>query len=174
MIIWITGLSGAGKTTLAKKIAKMMRSRNQNVVLLDGDDLRHVFSLDHAAGVDYSREERLRLAMRYSRLCKILAKQKLSVVVATISLFKEVHAWNRANLPSYFEVYLNVPIEELKLRDSKGLYEKYFRGEIKNVSGLDLAVDEPGNPDYEVVYDPEKKVDWLAEDVINKVKEKFK
>jgi adenylylsulfate kinase-like enzyme len=140
-VIWITGLSGAGKSTLASRVCEKLRDMSKAVVLLDGDELRAVFG---AEGVSHhGREARLGLALQYARLCRLLAEQGLVVVIATISLFREVHAWNRANLPGYFEIYLKVPLAELRRRDPKGIYRRYDAGEIADVAGLDLDVDEP-------------------------------
>ena len=88
--------------------------------MLDGDELREVFGATTPGDENHGREARLQLAFQYTHLCRVLASQGLVVVVATISMFKEIHKWNRDNLPGYFEVYLNVPIDELRRRDPKG------------------------------------------------------
>ncbi|MBU3679710.1 MAG: adenylyl-sulfate kinase [Candidatus Kapabacteria bacterium] len=142
-VVWITGLSGAGKSTLAAELVGVLRHEGRCVVLLDGDELREVFSLNIADGGEYSREQRIELALRYSRLCGYLAEQGLIVVIATISMFAEVHSWNRAHLPGYLEVYIKVPTDELRRRDPKGIYQRFDAGEVNNVAGLDLKVDEP-------------------------------
>jgi adenylylsulfate kinase len=72
------------------------------------------------------------------------------VVTATISLFNEIHEWNRATLPGYFEVYLKVPIDELRRRDPKGIYRRFDAGELTHVAGLDLPIDEPEAADWVV------------------------
>ena len=145
-VIWITGLAGAGKTTLATKLCKRYREENSNVIQLDGDKLRDLFVGE--SGADTSREARLRLSFGYSKLCKLLASQGFIVVIATVSLFKEVHEWNRSNIPAYKEVFLKVPFEVLEARDQKGLYSKFHNGEITDVMGLDIEFDEPANPDF--------------------------
>ena len=117
-VVWITGLSGAGKSTLATALVAHLRTPGEFVVRLDGDELREVFGLAAVNGQSHGREARLALAMQYSRLCRVMASQGLTVVIATISLFKEVHVWNRANLPGYFEVFLKMPIEELRRREA--------------------------------------------------------
>jgi cytidine diphosphoramidate kinase len=146
-VLWITGLSGAGKTTLSDATASRLRSQGEVVVLLDGDELRAVFGAVAVNTQNHGREGRLALAMQYARLCRVLADQGLTVVIATISLFREVHAWNRENLPGYFEVYLKMPIEELRRRDPKGLYRRFDAGVVTNVAGLDLVIDEPACAD---------------------------
>lgn len=119
VVYWITGLSGAGKTTLATELTKALRAKSECVAHLDGDVLRAVFDLTQSA---YSRDERLALALRYARLCQELARQEITVVCSTISFFDAVRDWNRANIPDYCEIYLRVPLEIRKARDYKGVY----------------------------------------------------
>ena len=168
-VIWVTGLSGAGKSTLAVALSERLRSNGEAVVMLDGDQLREVFGSATVNELNHGREGRLALSMQYAHLCQIIAKQGLTVVIATISLFREVHAWNRANLPGYFEVYLKVPIEELRRRDPKGIYRRFDTGELAHVAGLDLPVDEPEAADWIVVFDPERPVAVLAENLLNRL-----
>jgi cytidine diphosphoramidate kinase len=146
-VIWITGLSGAGKTTISKELVSRLKKDGRKVILLDGDQLRAIFGSEARTPESFSREARKNLALRYSRLCKVLSDQGFDVVIATISLFNEVHEWNRKHITNYFEVFLRVPVEELKNRDPKGLYEKFENGVVSNVAGLDMQVDEPETPD---------------------------
>jgi cytidine diphosphoramidate kinase len=164
-VVWITGLSGAGKTTLATELAQRLTGAGHAVLSLDGDDLRRVWGEQPTDEAGYSREERIALGMRYARLAKLLASQDHIVIVATISLFREVHIWNRKNIPGYFEVYLRVPLEELRRRDPKGIYRRYEAGELKNVAGLDLDVDEPECPDLLLDVRPHRTASVMAEEV---------
>ena len=173
-VLWITGLSGAGKSTLAHEVVGRLRAEGQTVVMLDGDELREVFGAVAASAQNHGRERRLALAMQYAHLCRVIAAQGLTVVIATISLFREVHAWNRANLPGYFEVYLKVPEEELRRRDPKGIYRRFDAGELTHVAGLDLPVDEPEAADWVVEFDPDRPVAVLAEDLFNRLREETK
>jgi cytidine diphosphoramidate kinase len=168
-IIWITGLSGAGKSSLATALTGRLRALGQTVVMLDGDELREVFGAVAANAQNHSREGRLALAMQYARLCRVLADQGLTVVIATISLFKEVHAWNRENLPGYFEVYLRVPMQELRRRDPKGIYRRFDDGTLANVAGLDLPIDEPKAADRILEFVPGQTVDAMADTLINQL-----
>ncbi len=154
-VIWITGLSAAGKTTLATAFTNHLRNSGEPVVFLDGDELREALGVTTA----HNREERLTLAFKYARLARMIASQGVTVVVGTVALFKEIHAWNRENQPGYFEVYLKVPPEELRRRDPKGIYKRFDAGEIKNVAGMDLAVDEPKRPHLLINYHPGLTID---------------
>jgi len=169
-VLWITGLSGAGKTTLAKEVVRRLRDLDKHVVFLDGDELREVFGATTVNAQNHGREGRLLLAMQYAHLCRVIASQGMTVVIATISLFKEVHAWNRENLPGYFEVYLNVPIAELRQRDPKGIYRRFDDGELTHVAGLDLPIDEPEAADWVAEFSTERSVDVLAGELMNFIK----
>lgn len=171
-VLWITGLSGAGKSTLAHEVVVRLQARGDDVVMLDGDELREVFGAAAANAQNHGREGRLGLAMQYAHLCRVIGSQGLTVVIATISLFREVHAWNRENLPGYFEVYLKVPIEELRRRDPKEIYRRFDAGELSNVAGLDLPIDEPEAADWVVEYLSGQKASDLAVELINQLMER--
>ena len=164
-VVWITGLSGAGKTTLATELSQRLRGAGQAVISLDGDDLRRVWGEQPMDEAGYGREDRIALGIRYARLAKLLASQDHVVIVATISLFREVHIWNRKNIPGYFEVYLRAPLDELRRRDPKGIYRRYEAGQLKNVAGLDLEIDEPESPDLLLNVMPSRTVCAMAEEV---------
>jgi len=170
--IWITGLSGSGKTTLAGEVAERLRRRGLPVVVLDGDELRELFRDGGGDSAGHHREARLDLAMRYARLCRMLVQQGFTVIIATISLFREVHSWNRANVPGYFELYLKVPLEELRRRDPKGIYRRFDSGELAEVAGLDVPVDEPREPDWIVEFDPARGTAILADELLERLKGK--
>jgi adenylylsulfate kinase len=167
--IWITGLSGAGKSTLAIELANRLRASGLAVALLDGDELREVFGAVAANGQNHGREGRLILAMQYARLCRVLASQGLTVVISTISLFRDVLVWNRKNLPGYFEIYLKVPTQELRRRDPKEIYRRFDAGELTNVAGLDLTIDEPEAADWIVEFSPGQTVGTLVDELIHRL-----
>lgn len=142
-VFWITGLSGAGKTTVSQHLLNKLKELGQPVILFDGDILREVFNdyrFDHAG--------RLALSKRYSKLCQLVASQAVDVIIATISMFHETHAWNRANIANYKEIYLKVPLDILKERDVKSVYaSKNGQLKVENVVGLDGMFQEPISPD---------------------------
>ncbi len=138
-VIWITGLSGSGKTTLARALLKKI----PGAILLDGDELRE--ALGATAG-SFDAEGRKKLALTYARFARLLARQGRTVLVATISLFHAVHAWNRENLPGYVEVFLDVPEAERRRRDPKGLYAGERKGLVTQMAGGGTAVEFPQAP----------------------------
>jgi adenylylsulfate kinase len=156
-VFWITGLSGAGKSTLACCLFQQLRKRVTNVVLIDGDAFRAVMGED----LGHHPEDRLRNAYRIARLCRLLSCQGLHVVCATMSLFHECRAWNRENLPGYFEVYLRVRRETLLARDPKGLYASALQGHLDNVVGVSLPFEEPQTPDL-ILDNDTPRTDFIA------------
>ena len=161
---WVTGLSGAGKTTLSTFLAEYLRNSGKPTVQLDGDDLRKVF--EYKA---YTREERLIIAKHYSRLCRLLINQGINVVIGVICLFKEIHTWNRENIEGYVEIFVDTPLDELKKRDPKGIYKKVISGEISNVAGFDLKVDFPDDPDIHLKWKQGKSENIMNNELLEKI-----
>ena len=147
MVVWIIGLSGAGKTTLAEKVVEKISNFKHNVVLIDGDMIRDVFGND----LGHALEDRRQNADRICRLCRFLEDQGIHVVCAILSLFPESRSWNRDNIKNYYEVYIETPIEQLQKRDYKGLYRKFSEGKIENVAGMDIEFIPPDSPDLNIM-----------------------
>ncbi len=143
MVVWIIGLSGAGKTTLANEVVTHVRREQHNVVLIDGDMVREIFGND----LGYSMADRLQNARRICQLGKLLDDQGINVVCAILSLFPESRSWNRQHLKNYYEVFIDTPIQDLVKRDSKGIYSKFQSGEIHDVAGMDIEFPRPENAD---------------------------
>lgn len=166
MVVWLIGLSGSGKTTLANEIANSVNNESKNTILLDGDVIREIFGND----LGYSMEERLLNAQRICQLGKFLNDQGMNVICAILSIFPETRAWNRKNVKDYYEVFIDVPIEILVERDSKGIYGKYNRGEISEVVGMDINFPIPDKADL-VIKNIQSKSDLLryAEHIVKKL-----
>ena len=143
-VIWITGLSGTGKTTVAQAAVRCLRSQGVQPVLLDGDAVRAAIRDPHTG---HDQASRLDNGRRVCRLAKLLADQGHLVLVATMTLFSEIHRWNREHFPNYFEVYLKSDWQALVARDARGLYSRFEQGKASHVVGHDLDFDEPSNPD---------------------------
>tara|TARA_B100000989_G_scaffold296238_1_gene279052 strand:+ start:1844 stop:2368 length:525 start_codon:yes stop_codon:yes gene_type:complete len=163
-VIWITGLSGSGKTTLAKSVYSEITELRKNVILLDGDKLREILSLKK----NYDRNSRLKIAMIYSKLCKHLSDQGIIVIISTISLFKEIHAWNRENIKNYYEIFLDIPLEELKKRDMKKIYTN-SANKSNNIAGVDIDVDFPEKPDFKINLKNQNEKRNLASQIIENI-----
>lgn len=138
-VYWLTGLSGAGKTTIGRLLYQNIKEQKANVVFLDGDELRQVFGDD----LGYTPEERRKSAMRNARLCKLLSDQGIDVICCTISMFDSVRAWNREQIPGYVEIYIKASLDTLQKRDQKGLYTQGDGA----VAGISFSVEEPKCPD---------------------------
>ena len=164
-LYWFTGLSGAGKTTIADIFYKTIKKSKHTVVFLDGDTLREILT----DGQQYSLIERKKLAMRYSQFCKMLTDQGIDVVIATISMFHEVRSWNRSNIKNYHEIYIKVPIDILIQRDQKKLYSKALNGEINDVLGIDIDFEEPDKPDIVILNNGSRSPKNLANQIIKKI-----
>lgn len=148
-VFWITGLPGAGKSTIGRSLFNSLKSEHSNTVYLDGDAFREILGEERG----YTLEDRKQLALLYGRVCRMLASQGINVVCTTVSMFHNVRNWNRENIPSYIEIYLKVPMETLIARDQKQLYSRAMKGEIKNVVGVDIEMEEPANPDVLLIND---------------------
>jgi adenylylsulfate kinase-like enzyme len=164
-VFWITGLSAAGKTTIGRELSSHLRSSGCPVIFLDGDTLRTAVSND----LGYSAENRRSAAMRNGMLCRMLAEQGFDIVCSTISLFHEVQRWNRENILRYNEIFVRVPLEELKRRDTKGIYAAASDGWATNIVGLDIPPEIPETPDLildnDTSLDPEEAVRLILERV---------
>lgn len=142
-VIWLTGLSGAGKTTVAVLVRSRLLAAGVRPILLDGDRLRHVYPIEFG----YSLAERRLLGASYARLAGELVNQGHLVICATVSLFQDLHNWNRDNLPGYLEVLLRVPLEELQRRDTKGVYTMEADDANGLIVGFDVIAEFPESPD---------------------------
>ena len=136
-VVWLTGLPGSGKTTLAWALQQEMNSRNEHAVVVDGDVIREILSETEK----YDKETRKKLANKYQKISLMLIEQGFSVIVSTVSLFHDVHTTNRNIFSNYFEVFLDVDLDYLRLKERKKMYSF-----SKDVPGLSLNAEYPENP----------------------------
>lgn len=161
-VIWITGLPGAGKTTISQEVLRLLKTRTPAVVGLDGDAFRVAMEND----LGYSMAERLQNARRLSRMCLLLSSQGLHVVCATVSLFRECHDWNRTQFPHYVEVLVRTSEATRLRRDLKGLITDAAAGRTSGVVGSDQEYHEPEAPDIIVENEDGVKVEELAHRIV--------
>ena len=146
MVIWITGLSGSGKTTIGQLLLKAWKNQAANTVIIDGDEVRRLLDLQEDDR-NYTLDGRRHVAERICDMCAWLDGQGINVVCCTMSFFDDLHTRNRHAFSRYYEVYIDVPMETLYRRDNKNLYVRARRGEIRNVIGVDLPFTPPAAPD---------------------------
>jgi adenylylsulfate kinase len=151
MVIWFTGLSGAGKTTIAQHIERELNKQGFLTQILDGDNIRSGINNNLGFSVE-DREENIR---RIAEVSKLFLNCGIICINSFISPTKEIRkiATDIIGRENFVEVFVNAPIEVCEQRDVKGLYEKARRGEIKNFTGIDSPFDFPENPDIEIKTD---------------------
>ena len=149
-VIWLTGIPGSGKTTLALELQKHYEKKGSPIEILDGDEIRKTLSKD----LEFSPEDRKKHNRRVIFVAKILAKNGVTTIIPLISPYRETRANARKEIPNFVEVWVKASVDECKKRDPKGLYKKAMAGEIKNLTGLQAPYEEPQNP--ELVLDTEK------------------
>lgn len=137
---WITGLPNSGKTSIGTALYYYLRKKRSNVVILDGDILKEIASGSENA--EYSYQDRLLRARRYSRITKLLVDQGMWVIICTISMFDEVREWNRENIRGYIEIYLNVPESILIKRNKRNIKINEKEYQAPNDPDLVLTNDE--------------------------------
>jgi len=149
--IWLTGLSGAGKSTIATQLEQTLRARERGVEVLDGDVVRTHLS----KGLGFSREDRDTNILRIAYVCSLLTRNGVVVISAAISPYEGARNQAREWIGDFVEVYVRCPIEELTRRDTKGLYAKALRGEIANFTGISDPYEPPTRPEITVYTDQE-------------------
>ncbi len=143
-IIWLTGLSGSGKSTIAKEVERKLFLRDFNVFVLDGDNLRMGLN----KGLKFSTDDRTENIRRTAEVAKLFSQAGFIVIVSLISPYKSERKKARDIRPEIFkEIYVSASLEECSKRDVKGLYAKANKGEIKNFTGISSPYEEPDNPD---------------------------
>ncbi len=165
-LIWITGLAGSGKTTIGKSVYKALKKKQNNTVFIDGDTYREITGQTFG----HDKKARLNVAFQIARMCKFMTGQNINVVCSTISLFKEIHRFNRLNTKKYYEIFIDTDLEVLIKRDQKKLYSKAIKGKIKNVVGVDMSFDKPINCHLHLTNNSKKEIKVNINKIINLVK----
>lgn len=164
--VWFTGLSGSGKSTIAKALVEQLREQGAKVEIMDGDIIRQNLT----KGLGFSKEDRDENIRRIGFVSHLLTRNGVIVLVSAISPYREVRDEVRERIGSFLEVYVNAPLEVCEDRDVKGLYERARAGEIKGFTGIDDPYEEPLNPELECRTDKED-LEESVEKVIAKLKE---
>ncbi|WP_246608714.1 adenylyl-sulfate kinase [Paenibacillus agaridevorans] len=141
--LWLTGLSGAGKSTIAAGVVGQLRERGLRAEWLDGDELRRVFG----QSLGFSREDRFQNISRAVYIAGLLNRHGVNVVVSMITPYAEMRDYARSELPRFAEIYVDCPLAVCEARDVKGLYGKARRGEIQAFTGISDPYEAPAQPD---------------------------
>jgi adenylylsulfate kinase len=164
--IWLTGLSGAGKSTITEALEKKLRDLGNKVEVLDGDIVR----LNLSKGLTFSKEDRDENIRRIGFVSHLLTRNGVIVIVSAISPYRAVREEVKQRIGDFIEVYVNSPLAVCEERDVKGLYKKARSGEIKHFTGIDDPYEPPLNPTIEcrtdqetITESTEKILDKLAE-----------
>lgn len=147
--IWFTGLSLSGKTTLAERLAEALRQDGHAVEVLDGKIVRE----ELAGFFGYSREERIKVSRVLATMAKLLARNGVVPIVTSITPHQESRDYNRRELPGYLEVFLDCSVETCAARDSKGLYQRAIRGDVKHFVGVSDPYEIPRQADLRLSTD---------------------
>jgi adenylyl-sulfate kinase len=160
-VLWLTGLSGAGKSTIAAKLGPALAERGHRVELLDGDEVR----TNLCQGLGFSREDRDTNIARIGYVAGKLAKHGVAVLVAAISPYREARDRVRAEVDNFVEIHVAAPVSTCAERDVKGLYAKALSGEIKHFTGVSDPYEVPLAPEI-VLHTEAETVDESVEQVI--------
>jgi bifunctional enzyme CysN/CysC len=166
-VLWFTGLSGAGKSTIANLVESRLHDLGRATYLLDGDNVRHGLNRD----LGFTDPDRVENIRRIAEVAKLMVDAGLIVLVSFISPFKSERRMARELMGEgeFIEVYVNTPLEVAEQRDPKGLYHKARRGELKNFTGIDSPYEPPEHPELEL-YTPRCAPDEAADKVVDRLK----
>jgi len=164
--LWFTGLSGAGKSTIANAVVERLQALGRRVELLDGDEIRKNLS----QGLGFSKADRDANIARIAFVAKLLSRNGVIAITAAISPYRETRDHARAEISNFVEVFVDCPLEVCEQRDVKGLYAKARSGEIKEFTGISDPYEAPQNPEITVHTDREN-VDQEVEIVLSKLAE---
>jgi bifunctional enzyme CysN/CysC len=147
-VLWFTGLSGSGKSTIANLVEKKLFRMNRHTILLDGDNVRHGLNKD----LGFTEADRIENIRRIGEVARLMTDAGLIVITAFISPFQAEREMVRAMLPGgeFFEVFIDTPLAIAESRDVKGLYRKARSGELKNFTGIDSPYEAPANPEIRI------------------------
>jgi len=168
VVLWFTGLSGSGKSTVANEVAHKLHEREKLAYILDGDNIRHGLNKD----LGFSPEDRKENIRRISEVANLFADAGLITITAFISPYAKDRNFCRelAGAGRFLEIYVKASLETCEKRDPKGMYKKARSGEIKEFTGINAPYEEPENP--ELITDTDKEtVEESAEKVLKKLEE---
>jgi bifunctional enzyme CysN/CysC len=162
-VLWFTGLSGAGKSTIANLVEKRLHALGHHTMILDGDNVRHGLNRD----LGFSEADRVENIRRIAEVSRLFVEAGLIVIVSFISPYRaeRMLARDRVGNDEFLEIFVDTPVEECRRRDPKGLYQKADAGQIRNFTGVDAPYEEPLDPEIRL-RTLERGPDALADEVV--------
>ena len=157
-VLWMTGLSGAGKTTIALELLEQLANRNLRLERLDGDVVRESLTRD----LGFSKEDRTKNIERITFVAKLLSRNGVGCICSFISPYQSIRDDVRSNTTNFLEVFVDAPLDVVIDRDVKGMYKKALAGEIKNFTGISDPFEAPENPDIHVRTDKQTVAESAA------------
>ena len=167
ILFWITGLSGSGKTTIAKKIRKQVSKLYGPTIIVSGDDLRRIFNLNK-----YDYLSRLNYSRKFCKFAKFITNQKINLIFAIVGMMNEPRKWNRKNIDNYLEIYIKSNIKKIISQKKKKIY--FISKTKKNIVGINIKPELPKNYDILIQNNFDKSSSELANELISKIKKKIK
>ena len=161
ILFWITGLSGAGKTSIAKKIKYSISKKYGSTLLVNGDDLRRIFNLNK-----YDKSSRLKYGIMFHNFAKFVTNQNINLIFAVVGLFEEIRNLNKKNINNYVEIYLKADIKNIKKNKKKKIY---FNSKNKSIMGITIKPEFPKKPDIIIKNDFKKNIDYLSKKLLKKI-----
>jgi adenylylsulfate kinase len=156
--VWLTGLSGAGKTTITQALEEKLIAEGYDIEVLDGDVVR----TNLTKGLGFSKEDRDENIRRIGFVANLLTRHGVIVLVSAISPYREIREEVRGKIGDFVEIFVNAPLEVCESRDVKGLYKKARSGEIKSFTGIDDPYEAPSHPEVECRTDRETLEESVA------------
>ena len=160
-VYWITGLSGVGKTPIANLLKEEL-SKTEPTILIDGDVIRNILKFDSLN----DKKSRLKIAYIYSDLANLFEKQGFNVVCATISLFHEIHNYNRKNFKQYYEIFIKKDLDILIKEDKNKIYSRSINNQTE-VVGININAEYPKNPSLLININDNKDFNFFVDKILN-------
>lgn len=161
ILFWLTGLSGSGKSSIAKKIKSKISKKYGPTIIFNGDDLRNILKLKR-----YSLSSRLENGYKFSELFKFILNQKINIIFAGVGLFHKLRNYNKKNIHNYVEIYIKCDLNKILLVGKKKIYKK----KLSNIVGKDLHAEFPRKPDIIVDNNFKEGINKLVDQLFKDIK----
>ena len=163
ILFWITGLSGAGKTSISNKIYQRVKNKYGKTLYINGDEMRKIFELK-----SYDNSDRKKGGIKYSKLFKKITDQNINVLFAGMALFDDVRKWNRINVKNYLEIYIKTNLKSIIKKKYTNIYKKKTK-----LVGIDIKPEFPKKPDIIINNNFNKNIEKLSNELLLKINKKL-